>query len=95
MVGTGPGRVAAVVGGQDQNVIFPDQFHQLRQTAVEQLQPCGDSLQRPAVAPGRVEVHEVGEDDGLVSRCFHLFDGGVKQRIQAGRLHLLVIPQLA
>ena len=39
------------------------------------------------MAPGRVEVYEVGEDDGLVPRFFHLFDGGVKQRIQAGRFH--------
>ncbi len=31
-------RVAAVVGGEDQNVVFTNQLHQLRQTAVEQLQ---------------------------------------------------------
>jgi hypothetical protein len=38
MIGALPGRVTAVVSGQDQNVIFPHQLHQLRQTTVEQLQ---------------------------------------------------------
>ena len=44
---------------------------------------------------GGVEVHEVGEDNGLIACFFHLFDSGIEQRIQTGRFHFLVIPQLA
>ncbi|MNC68510.1 hypothetical protein D3C75_1191170 [compost metagenome] len=51
VVGTGPGRVAAMVSGQDQDVIFTHQLHQLRQTAVEQLQTGGIARHVAAVAP--------------------------------------------
>ncbi|MNE21867.1 hypothetical protein D3C80_1150480 [compost metagenome] len=87
MVSAGPAWVAAVVSGQDQNVIFTHQLHQFRQTAVKQLKPSSVTGDIATVAPGRVEVHEVGEDDCLVARFFHLFDGGVKQRIQTGGFH--------
>ncbi|MNC34328.1 hypothetical protein D3C75_827560 [compost metagenome] len=39
------------------------------------------------MAPGGVEVHEVGEDNRLVARFFHLFDGGIEQRVQTGGFH--------
>ena len=83
-----------MVSGQDQNVIFSHQLHQLWQTAVKQLQTRSITGDVATVARG-VEVHEVGEDNGLIARFFHLFDGGVEQRIQTGRFDLLVMPQLA
>ncbi|CZZ30491.1 Uncharacterised protein [Enterobacter hormaechei] len=77
-----------MVSGQDQNVIFSHQLHQLWQTAVKQLQTRSITGDVATVAPGGVEVHEVGEDNGLIARFFHLFDGGVEQRIQTGRFDL-------
>lgn len=82
-------RVTAVVSGQDQNVIFTHQLHQLRQTAVKQLQTCGVARDVATVAPGRVEVNEVSENDGFIARFFHLFEGRVEQRVQTGRFHFL------
>ena len=35
------------------------------------------------------EVHEVGEHNGVIAGLFHFNQGRVKQRIDAGRLHLL------
>ena len=87
MVSAGPAWVAAVVSGQDQNVIFTHQLHQLRQTAVEQFQARSITGDIATMSPGRVEINEVGEDDGLITGFFHLFDGGVEQRVQTGGFH--------
>ncbi|CSR42197.1 Uncharacterised protein [Shigella sonnei] len=89
VVSTGPGRITTVVSSEDQDVVIAQQRHQLRQTAVEQLQTHSITGDVATVAPGRVEVNEVGEDDGVITRFFHLFDGGVKQRVQASCFHFL------
>ena len=38
VVSTGPGRITTVVSSEDQDVVIAQQRHQLRQTAVEELQ---------------------------------------------------------
>jgi hypothetical protein len=47
------------------------------------------------MAPGRVEINEVGEDDGLITGFFHLFDGGVETASRPVAFTFLVMPQLA
>ncbi len=89
VVGAAPGRVAAVVGGQHHHIALLHQLEQLRQTGVEVLQRVGVALHVTAVAVGGVEVHEVGEDDGVVTGGLHLFQGSVPQLGQTGALHLL------
>ena len=78
-----------MVGGEDQNVVFPNQLHQLRQTTVEQLQTRRVASDVATVAPGGVKIDEVSEDDSLVARFLHLFDGRVEQRVQPGGFHFL------
>ena len=78
-----------MVGGEDQNVVLANQLHQLRQTAIKQLQTRRVAGDIATVAPGGVKVDEVSEDDGLVARFLHLFDGRVEQRVQPGGFHFL------
>ena len=78
-----------MVGGQHHHVAILQQVEQLRQAGVEVLQRIGVALDVTAVTVGGVEVHEVGEDDGLVTGRFHLFQSPVPQLGQTGPLHLL------
>ncbi|MNJ19648.1 hypothetical protein D3C77_139710 [compost metagenome] len=64
-------------------------LEQLRQAGVEILKRIGVALDVTAVAVGGVEVHEVGEDYGVVTGGLHLFQGSVPQLGQACALHLL------
>ena len=68
------GKLAAQLKAENKKVILAacDTF---RATAVEQLQTRSITGDVATVAPGRVEVNEVGEDDGVITRFFHLFDG--------------------
>lgn len=84
-----------MVSSEDQDVVIAQQRHQLWQAAVEQFQTRSITGDVATVARGRVEVNEVGEDDGVITRFFHLFDGGVKQRVQPVAFTFLVMPQLA
>ena len=92
VVGAWPGRVAAVVSGEDDDVIPFHQLQQLWQTAVEQLQRGSIASHVTAVAVGGVEINKVGEHDGVVTGFFHLDQGGVEQGVDPGSFHLLGDP---
>ncbi|MNT03927.1 hypothetical protein D3C72_1384840 [compost metagenome] len=88
VVGARPGRVTAVVSGEDNDVFIFNQFQQLRQATVEQLQRGGIAGNVTAVAVRGVKINEVGEHDGVVTGFFHFGHGCVEQRVDAGSLDL-------
>lgn len=82
VVSIGLGWIVIVVSGEDQDVVIVQQRYQFWQMVVEQFQICGIIGDVVMVVLGRVEVNEVGEDDGVIIRFFYFFDGGVKQCVQ-------------
>ncbi|MNZ93239.1 hypothetical protein D3C78_1122980 [compost metagenome] len=88
VVGARPGRVTAVVSGEDNDVFIFNQFQQLRQATVEQLQRGGIAGNVTAVAVRGVKINEVGEHNGVVAGFFHFDQGGIEQRVDTGRLDL-------
>ena len=65
-------RVAAVVGGEDQQVVRPQRVEQVGQPAVEVLQAAVEVDRVVAVAPERVRLDEVREDEPVVDRAQQL-----------------------
>ena len=68
VVGRRRRRVAAVVGGDDEQVVRPQRVEQVGQSAVEVLQAAMEVHRVVAVAPERVGLDEVREDQPVVDR---------------------------
>src|SRR5829696_6730861 len=66
VVGAAEGRVVAVVGGDDQEILVPKGVEEFREALVEALQVPGHPFRVAPVAVLRVEVHEVGEDQAAL-----------------------------
>lgn len=84
VVSISSGWVVVVVGGEDQNVVFINQFYQFWQMVVEQFQICCVVSDVMMVVSGGVKIDEVSEDDSFVVCFFYFFDGCVEQCVQFG-----------
>ena len=74
VVGRGGRRVAAVVGGDDQQVAGPERLEDVLEPAVEVLQAAVEVDRVVAVAPEHVRLDEIGEDEAFVDRLQQLDD---------------------
>ena len=89
VVGAAPGRVVAVVGGQDQQIVRAQRGDELGQPGVEGLERRGVAGDVAAVAVDRVEIDEVGEDEVAVAGHVDGVEGAVEQRHVAAALDLV------
>ena len=94
MIGAGRGRIVAVVGGHDQQIVGPQARQQLRQPCVEALQVPGVAGHVVAVSVERVEVDQVGEHQARVAAGDQRLDG-VHALVVAGGLHGWSMPRPA
>ena len=62
MIGTGRGRIVAVIGGNDEQIVASQLRNDARQPGVEPFQVGGVSAHVVAVSVKGVEVHEIGHD---------------------------------
>src|SRR5690606_37227637 len=72
------GRIAAMVGGDHQEIAIPHQGKRLRQPGIERLKRCSIACNIAAVAEIGVEVHEVCKDEVTVTGFRH----GVQQSLE-------------
>ena len=83
------GRVVAVVGRQDQQVLGQELRQQRRQARVEPLEVLRVPLDVVAMPVLRVEIHEVGEDERALPAAHRLLDAvhplGVRLRVDRAR----------
>ena len=94
VLGAFPTGVAAVVGGEQQQVVVIEGGEQLRQAGIEVLQRGGVARYVPAMAVDRIEIHEVGHDHGravagLVGGARDFRQGGIHQGIVAAGFDLV------
>ena len=68
VVGAGPCRIVAVIGGKDRQIAGPQRRKEARHLPVEPFQRAGIARDVAAVAVERVEFHEVRKGQGTVFR---------------------------
>ena len=66
MVGAAPGRIVAVVGGEDAEVVGAHRARDLRQARVERFEAGGVAGDVAAMAVFAVEIDEIDEDEAAV-----------------------------
>src|SRR3954451_6849241 len=86
MIGATPGRVAAVIGGDDQQIVRFQTLAKLRQAAIEFLQRKRITGGIAAMTIDRIEIDEVGKQQPAVLQTVDAFKGAVEQRVVAGCL---------
>ena len=90
VIGAAPGRIVAVVGGEDQQIVVAAAWRSVRAGARSKASSaCGIAGDVAAVAVFLVEIDEIGHDEGAVGGHFHGFEGAVEQHHVARRLDLV------
>src|SRR5260221_2521126 len=67
MVGAVPGRIAAVIGGDDREIARAQRLAESQQPGLEALERPSIAIRVPAMAVERVEIVESGEDQRTLS----------------------------
>ncbi len=94
VVSTGPGRITAVVSGEDRMSSSRSRDISSGRRRSNSSDPQHNRRRRDG-GPRKSRSQRVGEDDGVITRFFHLFDGGVNSASRPVAFTFLVIPQLA
>ena len=63
VIGAGRRRIVAVIGGDDQQIRFPQRRQHVTEALVEALEVVGVARDVVAVPVQRIEVHEIDEDE--------------------------------
>ena len=79
MVGAAPRWVAAMIGGQKQEVTRLQTCKSFGQTSIEGFKRCRIAGNVAAVAEQRIEIDEIGEDEIAVASFLHRAERRVKQ----------------
>src|SRR3954470_13374490 len=79
VVGTGPCRIAAVIGGDDQEVVVIQDVQQFGQSRIEVLQRLRIAGYVPAMAVQGVEVDEIGEQQAAIVKLVQSIQHGREQ----------------
>ena len=86
MVGALPGRIAAVIGGDDRQIAGLQFRLEFGQPPIELFQRRGVARHVAAVAEQHVEIDEIGEQEIAVLQPLERGQRGVEQGVVAGRL---------
>ena len=79
VIGTNPGRVVAVVGGQDEQVVVAKPADQFGQARIEGLERARIARNVAAVAVFLVEVDEVDHDEVAVTGHLQRLERAIEQ----------------
>jgi hypothetical protein len=83
VISAAPGGIAAVIRGNDQEIIASQPFEQLRQSCVERFESCGISGNVPAMTVDRIEIDEVGKQQSALRQAVQSIKGGIEEGVIA------------
>ncbi len=89
MVGAGPARVAAVIGGYHEQVVAPKRGQQFRQPRVERFEGGGVAWNVSAVTVKGIEVDEIGDEKPAIVEAAGALKHGIEERVVAVALQNL------
>src|SRR4051794_25984711 len=83
MIGAAPGRIAAMVGSDDEQIVRFQTRQQIGQSAVERFQGGGIPHDIPTMSVAGIEIDEVREQKTAVLQRIETFQGPVEQSFVA------------
>ena len=84
-----PGRIAAMIGAKNQQVVFLHFAKQLGQTLIEIFQCRRVTRHIAPVAIEHVEVDEIRKHDRPIAGLLHCLQRGIEQGLVAAGFHLV------